>query len=97
MDQALVEVQRLSNQALELGKELGHFDSVIQSNRWLQELLALVKGDSQISSGQVRVIGLVVLRGILVWLKSHPNDITLSQLLTSKVSAATEEMERWKV
>ncbi len=97
VDQALVEVQRLSNQALELGKELGHFDSVIQSNRWLQELLALVKGDSQISSGQVRVIGLVVLRGILVWLKSHPNDITLSQLLTSKVSAATEEMERWKV
>lgn len=95
VDEALVEVQRLNTQALELGKELGHFDSVIQSNRWLQELLALVKGDSQISSGQVRVIGLVVLRGILVWLKSHPNDIALSQLLISKVTATIEELERW--
>jgi DNA repair exonuclease SbcCD ATPase subunit len=97
MDEALVEVQRLRNQTLELGKELGHFQAVVESNQWLQELLALVKGNSQISSGQVRVIGLVVLRGILVWLKNHPNDIPLSQLLISKVSAATEEMERWKV
>jgi len=97
LDEVFAEVQRLRDQTLELGNELGHFQAVVESNQWLQELLALVKGDSQISSGQVRVIGLVVLKGILVWLKSHSNDIALSQLLTSKVSAATEEMERWKV
>ena len=97
VDEALLEVQRVRNQALELGKELGHFEAVVQSNRWLQELLALVKGDDNISSAQARVIALAVLRGMSAWLNQHPGDIGSSQLLTAKISAAVEELERWKV
>jgi len=97
VDEALLEVQRLRNQALELGKELGHFEAVVQSNQWLRELLALVKGDDNVSSGQVRVIGLIVLRGMSAWLNQHPSDVGSSQLLRAKISTAVEELERWKV
>ena len=97
VDEALVEVQRVRNQALELGKELGHFESVIQSNQWIKELLGLVKGNDSVSSGQARVIALAVLRGMSAWLNQHPSDIGSSQLLTAKISAAVEELERWKV
>lgn len=97
VDEALLEVQRLRNQALGLGKKLGHFEAVVQSNQWLRELLALVKGDDNVSSGQVRVIGLIVLRGMSAWLNQHPSDVGSSQLLRAKISAAVEELERWKV
>jgi len=97
VDEALVEVQRVRNQALELGKELGHFESVIQSNQWIKELLGLVKGDDNASSGQARVIALAVLRGMSAWLNQHPSEIGSSQLLRVKISAAVEELERWKV
>ena len=97
VDEALLEIERLRHQALELGKELGHFEAVVQSNKWLQELLALIKGDDNVSSGQVRVIGLVVLRSMSAWLNQHSGDIGSSQLLRAKISAAVEELERWKV
>ncbi len=97
VDEALLEIERLRHQALELGKELGHFEAVVQSNRWLQELLALIKGDDNISSAQARVIALAVLRGMSAWLNQHSGDIGSSQVLTAKISAAVEELERWKV
>lgn len=93
VDEALLEIERLRHQAL----ELGHFEAVVQSNRWLQELLALIKGDDNISSAQARVIALAVLRGMSAWLNQHSGDIGSFQVLTAKISAAVEELERWKV
>ena len=57
VDETIAEVQKLKNRSLELGKELGHFETMVQSNQWLQALLTLVKGDADVSSDQARVIG----------------------------------------
>ena len=95
VEEAVAQVHGLSNQALELGKELGRYEAAVQANQWLRELLELVKGDNSITSGQVRAIGLVVLRGILVWLNRHSNDTGSSPLLVDKIRATIEALERW--
>ncbi len=94
--ESITEINKLRNQALDLGKELGHFESVVKSNQWLQELLALVKGEDSVSCGQARVIGLTVLRGILALIHWRYDEIGLPQLLTTKITAAVDELERWK-
>ena len=95
VEEAVAQVHGLSNQALELGKELGHFEAAVQANQWLRELLELVRGDNSITSGQVRAIGLVVLRGISAWLNRHSNDTEPSPLLVDKIGATIEALERW--
>ena len=49
------EVNKLRDQALDIGKELGRFDETIKSNQWLITLKSLVKGDLSI---QVRYVKL---------------------------------------
>ena len=95
VEEAVAQVHGLSNQALELGKELGHYEAAVQANQWLRQLLELVKGDNSITSGQVRAIGLVVLRGMSAWLNRHSNDTGPSPLLVDKIKATIEVLERW--
>jgi len=94
---AVLEVQNLRDQALELGHELGHFEATIQANEWLRSLLALVKGDGSIDACQVRAIGLSLLRGIQGWLAQNQEDIQTPYWLKTKLSAAVEDLEQWKV
>jgi len=93
-DEALVEVRRLRDEALEVGREVGRYGEIVETNQWLRELLALVRGEESVEDKRVRVITLLVLRGITVWLKHH-------NLEFSSLASATEnlirEMERWKV
>ena len=95
--EAVLEVQRLRSQALELGLELGHFEATIEANEWLQSLLSLVKGDGDVGAGQVRAIGLSVFRGVQAWLQQNEKDIQLPYLLRTRLGAAIEELEQWKV
>ncbi len=46
--ESVIEVSNLKNQALQLGKELGQFDEMIESNKWLKGLQALVKGNKKV-------------------------------------------------
>jgi hypothetical protein len=89
-----VEVRRLRDEALEVGREVGRYGEIVETNQWLRELLALVRGEESVEDKRVRVITLLVLRGITVWLKHH-------NLEFSSLASATEnlirEMERWKV
>ncbi len=93
---SLLEVQKLRNQALELGQELGHFEAAIEANEWLRSLLSLVKGDGDIGASQVRAIGLSVLRGVQGWLERNESDVQLSYLLKTRLGAAIEGMVQWK-
>ena len=95
--EALLEVQRLRNQAFELGQELGRFEATIEANEWLGTVATLVKGDGSISAGDVRVVGLAVLRGVEGWIQQNKERISLPFGLATRIGSIIEELERWKV
>lgn len=95
-NEALVEVRLLRDEAIEVGKEVGQYQAILQVNQWLNELLALVRGEENVEAQRVRVISLSVVRGIAGWLKQHnTNSITIASL-----SLATDklirDLEQWQ-
>jgi hypothetical protein len=91
----LEEVVRLKREAFELGKEFGQFQAMRKTNEWLEGLLSLVEGGDQITVCQVRVIGLMLLKGISAWLdRNRRNDVSLHNLRPS-INNAVLELERW--
>ena len=94
---ALDEMSRLRDETLEVGKEIGKYEATLQVNQWLKELLALVQGDESVEGKRVRVIALLVLRGIAAWLKHNKaNNLTISNLLYYTENLI-KEFERWQV
>ena len=91
---SIVEVNKLSDQALQLGTELGQYNEMIESNKWLKGLLALVKAD-EVEPQQVRVIEITVLRSILSWMKRYYENSNSPWWLVS-ISNLLGEVERWK-
>jgi len=96
-DEALVEVRRLRDETIEVGKEVGQYQEMLQANQWLNELLALVRGDESIEGKRVRVIVLSVLRGAEAWLKHNKaNNLGFSPL-SLYAGNLIKELEQWKV
>ena len=94
---ALDEMSRLRDETLEVGKEIGKYEATLQANQWLKELLALVQGDESVEGKRVRVIALLVLRGITAWLKhNQANNLTISSPLYYSENLI-KEFERWQV
>ena len=96
VDEAIGEVRRLKNQALEIGTELGRCRATVEVNDWLRQLLALVSGDGNVTGTQVRVTGLTLLRGISDWINLQPDEFGALSQLKVKVAATIEQLERWK-
>jgi myosin heavy subunit len=96
-EEALAEVRRLRDEAVEVGREVGRYEGILHVNEWLNELLALVRGEEKVEGQRVRAIALLVVRGIAIWLKRQD---TYSLPLTS-LSLTTDrlinELEQWKV
>ena len=95
--ESIIEVNKLRNQALRLGKELGQFNEMIESNKWLKGLQALVKGDEEVEPAQVRVIGITVMRSMLTWLDHHAQDSGVPYVLRPSITSLIGELERWKL
>jgi hypothetical protein len=95
-NEALVEVRRLKDEALELGIEVGQYKETIQSNQWLSDMLALVRGEESVEGKRVRAIILSVLRGALAWLKHNEASNLRFSTLSFAVENLIGELERWK-
>jgi len=94
-DEALAEIRRLRDKAVDVGKEVGRCEGILQSSQWLNELLALVRGEEEIEGKRVRIIVLSVVRALHIWLKRQRS---LSYtLLPVTVENLISELERWKV
>jgi chromosome segregation ATPase len=94
-DEALAEIQRLRDEAVDVGKEVGRCEGILQSSQWLNELSALVRGEEEIEGKRVRIIVLSVVRALHIWLKrQHSLSYTL---LPVTVENLISELERWKV
>jgi hypothetical protein len=95
-DEALVEVRRLRDEALQLGIEVGQYKEMLQSDQWLSDLLALVRGGEGIEGKQVRLIILLVLRGALAWLRPNQASDLRFSTLSYAVANLIGELEKWK-
>jgi alanyl-tRNA synthetase len=96
-DKALAEVQRLRDEAVEVGKEIGQYKETLQANEWLRELLALVRGEETIEGKRVRAITLLVLRGTNVWLRNNGIDNLAVSTIELTTESLIKELEQWKV
>jgi len=96
-DEALAEVQRLRDEAIEVGKDVGRYEGTLQSCQWLNELLALVRGEENIEGNRVRIIVLPVVRALHSWLKhqySHSLSLTSMSLTVERLIS---DLETWKI
>ena len=94
-DEALAEIQRLKDEAVDVGREVGQYEGILKSCEWLDELLALVQGEENIAGKRVRVIALLVVRALHTWLKRQ--DSLSVTLLLYAVETLIGELDRWKV
>jgi chromosome segregation ATPase len=93
---SLSEVNKLSEEATRVGKEVGKMEANIESLSWIKPLLSMVRGENELDDHQVRAIGLSVLRSMLSWLnENHDQDINLYSLIYSIRNTITE-LEKWK-
>jgi hypothetical protein len=92
--EALLEVQNIKSQALEVGQELGHFSGVIEANAWLRTMAALIKGDTTASPAEVRTVVLAVVLGLRSYMQ-HKG--TPSYPLTTHLNNVIQELEQWRV
>jgi DNA repair exonuclease SbcCD ATPase subunit len=92
----LAEVRRLRDEALQLGIEVGQYKEMLQSNQWLSDLLALVRGEEGIEGKRVRPIILLVLRGALAWLRQNQASDLRFSTLSYAVANLIGELEKWK-
>jgi len=76
---------------------MGKLEAIIEANEWLQNILALAKGDSTVDACQVRGITLSVLRWIHSWLEDNRNDTELPYWLRTQVNSMIQELVKWKV
>jgi len=96
-EEALAEVRQLRDEAVEVGKEVGRYQGIVEANQWLNELLALVHGEESIEGQRVRAIALSVLRGIAAWLKRYESDDIGVSTISLTVDNLIRELEQWKV
>lgn len=96
-NEALTEVRRLRDEALEVGKEVGRYEGIVEANEWLNGLLGLVRGEESLEGKRVRVIMLPVLRGAAVWLKHNKRDNLLFSPMLSAAENLVRELEQWQV
>jgi predicted nucleic acid-binding Zn-ribbon protein len=94
-DEALAEMRRLRDEAIEVGSEVGRYQGILQVSEWLNELMALVRGEENIEGKRIRIIVLSVVRALHIWLKrQHSLSYTL---LPVTVENLISELERWEV
>ena len=89
-------MNKLSEEAVRAGKEMGKLEASIESLGWIKPLISMVRGESGLDDYQVRIIGLTVLRSMSLWLnENHGLDFNLYSL-KSYFSNAISELEKWK-
>jgi L-serine deaminase len=93
-EEAVLEVQNIKNQALEVGQELGHFSGVIEASAWLRTMAALIKGDTTASPAEVRAVVLAVMLGLRSYMQ-HKG--TPSYPLTTQLNNVIQELGKWNL
>jgi len=94
-EEALAEIRRLRDEAVDVGREVGRYEGILQVNEWLNELMALVRGEEDIAGKRVRVIVLLVVRALHTWVKGQ--SFSSDALLPRATELLVGALEQWKV
>jgi predicted nucleic acid-binding Zn-ribbon protein len=94
-DEALAEVQRLRDEAIEVGREIGRYEGILQASEWLSDLLALVRGEENIAGKRVRIIALLVVRALHAWVKGQ--GFSSDAILPRATELLIGGLEQWKI
>jgi predicted nucleic acid-binding Zn-ribbon protein len=94
---ALSEIRRLRDEAVDVGRDVGRYEGILQVNEWLNELTALVRGEDNIEGNRVRVIVLPVVRALYNWLKNHHSYSLSFTSLSFAVERLISDLETWKI
>ena len=96
LNEVVAEVRQLKGEVLEVGKEVGRYEGMLEVNQWLIELLALIRGEESVEGQRVRVVALSVIRGVAVWLKRHSSESYTLSSLSSDTDGLMRALEQWK-
>jgi transposase len=94
-DEALAEMQRLRDEALNVGREVGKYEGILKSCEWLDDLLALARGKEDIAGARVRVVVLLVVRGLRAWVKGQ--GLSPDALLPGSAELLIGALEQWEI
>jgi chromosome segregation ATPase len=91
----LDDIQRLKEQVLDTGKEIGRYQTIVKENEWLIELLSITKGEADLKTERMRVILMRILRGAYSILKHNrtKSGFYLPMYATGQLIG---ELEKWK-
>lgn len=93
---AVGEVESLKSRSLELGREIGRFEAVLETNDFLRSLLAMARGDGDVKAEQARIASLTMARGLSTWIAGHRTEVASAPLLGMRIKSVIEELEQWK-
>lgn len=96
-DEALAEVRRLREEAVNVGMEVGRCQGMLRVSEWLNDVMALVRGAEDIEGKQVRVLVLPVVRGFLTWLKQHHSGSLSFQVVLLGAESLVRNLEAWEI
>jgi chromosome segregation ATPase len=89
------EIKNLKERAIEVGIQIGRYQTLIKENEWLFDFLSLARGEEQLKNDRIKVILLSVLRGAELILKQNQTSAgVLSPLYTT--GQLISQLERWK-
>ena len=95
-EEALAQIRRLRDDAMEVGIEVGRCQGMLQVSEWLNELHALVRGEEGIEGTRVRTIVLSVVRALYSWLKHQGSYSLQFTTLSSSAEILINELEAWE-
>lgn len=96
MANASAEVVKLTNMAIELGRDFGRYEGIANANEWARVFSSLMTGKGDITAAQVRVAGLSVLRAVNDWPQRSGAQGPLPAELAASLGSAIREMEKWR-
>ena len=96
MADASAEVVKLTNMAIDLGRDFGHYEGIANANEWARAFSSLMTGKGDITGVQLKIAGLAILRAIGDWPQRGGTEGPLPAELTASLASAIKEMEKWR-
>jgi chromosome segregation ATPase len=94
-DQCRKELQRVRDEAIKAGKEVGRLEHIVECNQWILDLLSMIQRDRVVEPGKVKSIMLLVMLSFSAWLKIQEKTLVVYSL-DFAVSNLIKELEQWK-
>jgi len=96
-DEILGTMQHIKDQTFGIGKEVGRYEGIVETNHWLVDLQSLVKGEESLEAMKVRAILLPVIRGAQPWMKRNQEKVGVTSTIPQALALLLGGLEQWQV